>query len=60
MPRKGSSPDRAISCGKNGSTVEYGGIAVGEDRYKVELVMYDDGSDAGTAADLVEKLIDED
>ena len=39
---------------------EYGGIAVGEDRYKVELVMYDDGSDAGTAADLVEKLIDED
>ena len=39
---------------------EYGGIKVGEDRYKVELVMYDDGSDADTAADLVEQLIDED
>ena len=38
---------------------KYGGIAVGDDRYKVELVMYDDGSDADTAADLVEQLIDE-
>ena len=39
---------------------EYGGIKVGADRYKVELVMYDDGSDPDTTADLVERLIAED
>lgn len=39
---------------------EYGGIKVGDDRYRVELVMYDDASDADTTADLVERLIDED
>ena len=39
---------------------EYGGIKVGDDRYKVELIMYDDEGDPDTAARLVEKLINED
>ena len=39
---------------------EYGGIKVGNDRYKVELVLYDDEGDAATAGRLVEKLISED
>ena len=39
---------------------EYGGIKVGDDRYQVELVQYDDEGDADTAALLVEKLINED
>ena len=39
---------------------EYGGIKVGDDRYKVELVLYDDEGDAATTARLVEKLITED
>jgi len=39
---------------------EYGGIKVGNDRYQVELVMYDDQGDTDTTAALVERLIDED
>ena len=39
---------------------EYGGIKVGDDRYRVELVLYDDEGDAVTAGRLVEKLISED
>ena len=39
---------------------EYGGIKVGDERYKVEIVMYDDEGDPDTAARLVEKLINED
>ena len=39
---------------------EYGGIEVGGDRYRVELVMCDDRSDPDTTAALVEQLIDED
>ena len=39
---------------------EYGGVKVGDERYKVELVMYDDEGDPDTAARLVEKLINED
>ena len=37
-----------------------GGIKVGNDRYKVEIIFYDDKSDAQTAAKLTEKLITED
>jgi branched-chain amino acid transport system substrate-binding protein len=37
-----------------------GGIKVGNDMYKVELILYDDKSDAPTAAKLTEKLITED
>ena len=39
---------------------EHGGIKVGDDRYKVELVLYDDEGGADTTARLVEKLITED
>ena len=39
---------------------EYGGIKVGDDRYKVELVLYDDEGDGDTTARLVGKLISED
>ena len=39
---------------------EYGGVKVGDESYKVQLVMYDDGSDPDTTAELVEQLIDED
>ena len=39
---------------------EYGGIAVGDDRYEVEIVYYDDEGDPDTAASLVEKLVTED
>ncbi len=39
---------------------EYGGIKVGDDRYEVEIVYYDDEGDPDTAANLVEKLITDD
>lgn len=39
---------------------EYGGIKVGDDRYNVEIVYYDDEGDSDTAANLVERLITED
>ena len=37
-----------------------GGIKVGPNRHKVNLILYDDKSDAQTAAKLTEKLITED
>ena len=37
-----------------------GGIKVGNDRYKVEIVFYDDKTDAQTGAKLTEKLITQD
>ncbi len=39
---------------------EYGGIQIDGERYRVELIMYDDEGDPDTAARLVEKLISED
>ena len=39
---------------------EYGGIKVGAERYRAELIIYDDQSDPDTIAELVERLIDED
>ena len=39
---------------------EYGGIKVGGERYRAELIIYDDQSDPDTTAELVERLIDED
>ena len=39
---------------------EYGGIKVGAERYRAELIIYDDQSDPDTTAELVERLIDED
>ncbi len=39
---------------------DYGGIRIGEGRYRAEVVYYDDESDADTAGNLVQRLIDED
>lgn len=39
---------------------EYGGIRVGAERYRAEIVYYDDESEAGTAAALTERLITRD
>ena len=39
---------------------EYGGIEIDGRRYAAEIVYYDDESDADTAANLVQKLIDDD
>ena len=39
---------------------EYGGINVGGERYRAELIMYDDRSDPETTAMLIDKLVDED
>ena len=39
---------------------EYGGIEIDGRRYAAEIIYYDDESDADTAANLVQKLIDED
>ncbi|MCP4424930.1 MAG: amino acid ABC transporter substrate-binding protein [Chloroflexi bacterium] len=39
---------------------EYGGIKVGDERYNVEIIYYDDEGDPDTAASLTEKLIAED
>jgi branched-chain amino acid transport system substrate-binding protein len=39
---------------------ELGGINIGGDLYNVELIMYDDESDADTANRLIERLISED
>ena len=38
----------------------YGGIRVGEQRYRAEIVYYDDESDADTAGNLTQRLIDDD
>lgn len=39
---------------------EYGGIDMPDGRHEVEIIYYDDESDADTAANLVQRLIDED
>ncbi|MBT8241765.1 MAG: ABC transporter substrate-binding protein, partial [Acidimicrobiia bacterium] len=39
---------------------DYGGISLPDGRYEVEVVYYDDESDAETASNLTQKLIDED
>ncbi len=39
---------------------DYGGIKLPDGRYEVEVVYYDDESDAETASNLTQKLIDED
>jgi len=39
---------------------ELGGIDIGGEKYNVELILYDDESDADTANNLIERLISED
>ena len=38
----------------------YGGIRIGDQRYRAEIVYYDDESDADTASELTQRLIDDD
>ena len=38
----------------------YGGVRVGDQRYRAEIVYYDDESDADTAGKLTQRLIDDD
>ena len=38
----------------------YGGIRIGDQRYRAEIVYYDDESDADTAGNLTQRLIDDD
>ncbi|MDE0515168.1 MAG: ABC transporter substrate-binding protein, partial [Acidimicrobiaceae bacterium] len=38
----------------------YGGIRIGDQRYRAEIVYYDDESDADTAGRLTQRLIDDD
>ena len=38
----------------------YGGIRLGDQRYRAEIVYYDDESDADTAGNLTQRLIDDD
>ena len=38
----------------------YGGIRIGDQRYRAEIVYYDDESDADTAVRLTQRLIDDD
>ena len=38
----------------------YGGIRIGDQRYRAEIVYYDDESDADTANSLTQRLIDDD
>ena len=37
----------------------YGGVEIDGERYRAEIIYYDDGSDADTAANLIQRLIDE-
>ncbi len=39
---------------------EYGGIRIGDGRYRAEIIYYDDESDPDTAANLAQRLIDHD
>ncbi|MFQ5554182.1 MAG: amino acid ABC transporter substrate-binding protein [Acidimicrobiia bacterium] len=58
--REGKDVRQGYSTWEKWVNDEYGGIQVGADRYLVEVVYYDDESDADTAALLTEKLITED
>lgn len=58
--REGEDTRRGYDTWAKWVNEEYGGIKVGDERYGVEIVYYDDESDADTVANLVEKLINED
>jgi branched-chain amino acid transport system substrate-binding protein len=57
---EGNAVRRGYRLWANWINGEYGGLKVGDDRYRVELVLYDDGGDAAATASLVRKLITED
>lgn len=58
--REGKDTRQGYNTWLNWVNNEYGGIKVGDQCYKVEIVYYDDEGDPDTAANLVERLITED
>jgi branched-chain amino acid transport system substrate-binding protein len=58
--REGKDTRQGYNTWLNWVNNEYGGIKVGDECYKVEIVYYDDEGDPDTAANLVERLITED
>ncbi|MCO5182497.1 MAG: amino acid ABC transporter substrate-binding protein [Anaerolineae bacterium] len=58
--REGKDTRQGYNTWLNWVNNEYGGIKVGDNCYKVEIVYYDDEGDPDTAASLVERLITED
>ncbi|MEM8857402.1 MAG: amino acid ABC transporter substrate-binding protein [Chloroflexota bacterium] len=58
--REGSDVRQGYTLWAEWVNEEYGGIKVGDVRYAVEIVYYDDESDPDTGANLTEKLITED
>ena len=57
---EGNAVRRGYRLWANWVNGEYGGLKVGDKRYRVELVLYDDGGDAAATASLVQRLIAED
>lgn len=57
---EGSAVKRGYELWRDYVNDELGGIQVGNEKYKVEFVFYDDTSDTDTGTKLVEKLIVED
>ena len=57
---EGNAVRRGYRLWANWINGEYGGIKVGDTRYRVDLVMYDDAGEAAATRMLVEKLITED
>ena len=58
--REGTDTRQGYSLWEQWVNEEYGGIQVGDERYEVEIIYYDDEGDPDTAANLVERLITED
>ena len=57
---EGNAVRRGYRLWANWVNGEYGGLKVGDERYWVELVMYDDAGEAAATRTLVERLITED
>jgi branched-chain amino acid transport system substrate-binding protein len=58
--REGVWNKRGYETWREWANDEYGGIKVGDQRCKAEIVYYDDETDPDTSAKLIEKLINED
>jgi branched-chain amino acid transport system substrate-binding protein len=58
--REGSDTREGYGLWEKWVNEEYGGIRVGDDRYEVEIIYYDDESDADQVANLTERLITDD
>jgi branched-chain amino acid transport system substrate-binding protein len=58
--REGQDTQQGYDTWQTWVNEEYGGIRVGDQRYRAEIVYYDDESEPGTAAALTERLITRD